>query len=77
MKVKCKSKRDGRYFWVIVGPGGHVITFERDVVWNAAGSMRQTEMWLHDLWLVHRGVRRPRRSRKTGAKPAPATTREE
>lgn len=55
MKVKCKSKADGRYFWVIVGPGGRVITFERDVVWNAAGSMRQTEMWLHDLWLCHRG----------------------
>lgn len=55
MKVKCRNKADGRWFWVIVGPGERVITFERDVVWNTKNSMRQSEMWLHDLWLVRRG----------------------
>lgn len=54
MKVKCRNKTDGRWFWVIVGPENRVITFERDVVWNSEGSMRQTEMWLHDLWLANK-----------------------
>jgi hypothetical protein len=55
MKVKCRNTADGRWFWVIVGPGGQVITFERDVVWHTSLGMRRTEMWLHDLWLMHRG----------------------
>jgi hypothetical protein len=55
MKVKCRNTADGRWFWVIVGPGGQVITFERDVVWHTSLGMRCTEMWLHDLWLMHRG----------------------
>jgi hypothetical protein len=54
MKVKCRNMADGRWFWVIVGPGERVVTFERDIVWSSANGMRQTEMWLHDLWLVHR-----------------------
>lgn len=57
MKVKCQNTADESYFWVIVGPGEAVITFERDVVWDLAGSRRQTEMWLHDLWLVQRAPR--------------------
>lgn len=55
MKVKCRNTVDGRWFWVIVGEGGQVITFERDIVWHTMGSLRQTEMWLHDLWLVRTG----------------------
>jgi hypothetical protein len=54
MKVKCRNIADGRWFWVIVGPGGQVITFERDVVWHTSLGMRRTEMWLHDLWLIYR-----------------------
>jgi hypothetical protein len=56
IKVKCRNTADRRWFWVIVGPGGQVITFERDVVWNTSLGMRRTEMWLHDLWLIHRGT---------------------
>lgn len=51
MKVKCRNEADGRYFWVIVGAGGVVITFERNVVWDFAHGQRQTEKWLHDSWL--------------------------
>lgn len=52
MKVKCRNERDGRYFWVIVGPDGVVLTFERDIVWDFTRSLRQTEKWLHDSWLM-------------------------
>lgn len=51
MKVKCLNQADGRYFWVIVGPGGVVLTFERNIVWDTARGQRQTEKWLHDSWL--------------------------
>jgi len=52
MKVKCRNRDDGRYFWVIVGPGGDVVTFERDIVWNTLARKRVTEKWLHDAWLM-------------------------
>lgn len=52
MKVKCRNEADGRYFWVIVGAGGVVLTFERNIVWDFARSLRQTEKWLHDSWLT-------------------------
>lgn len=52
MKVKCHNTSDDRWFWVIVGPGEQIITFERDIVWNTGRNLRQTELWLHDLWLV-------------------------
>lgn len=52
LKVKCQNTADQSYFWVIVGSGEEVITFERDIVWDSAGSRRQSEMWLHDLWLA-------------------------
>jgi hypothetical protein len=52
MKVKCRSTKDKRYFWVIVGPGDRVLTFERDIVWNTLRQKRQTEQWLHDAWLA-------------------------
>ncbi|NVD99199.1 hypothetical protein [Massilia sp. BJB1822] len=51
MKVKCRNENDGRYFWVIVGHGGVVQTFERNIIWNDARSRRQSEKWLHDSWL--------------------------
>jgi hypothetical protein len=51
MKVKCRNENDGRYFWVIVGADGVVLTFERDIVWDFTRSLRQTEKWLHDSWL--------------------------
>lgn len=48
MKYKCYLKEKDDYAWVIVGPGGNVITFEQGIVWNNG---RVTEKWLHDSWL--------------------------
>jgi len=50
MKVKCRNREDGRYFWVVVGPDRDVVTFERDIVWNTLARRRATEQWLHDTW---------------------------
>jgi hypothetical protein len=55
MKVKCRNLKDGRYFWVIVGPDLELITYERNIVWNFAAGYRQTEKWLHDSWLASTG----------------------
>ena len=49
MKVKCFNTADGRWFWVIVGAGDVVITFERDIVWLMDLGRRQTEKWLPQL----------------------------
>lgn len=54
MKVKCRNGADKRFFWVIVGPGETVLTFERDIVWNSLRQKRETEQWLHDAWLADR-----------------------
>ncbi len=54
MKVKCRNGADKRFFWVIVGPGETVLTFERDIAWNSLRQKRQTEQWLHDAWLADR-----------------------
>ena len=51
MKVKCRNKADGTYFWVIVGSDNSVIVFERDIEWDFIRAGRQTEKWLHDDWL--------------------------
>lgn len=54
MKVKCRNSEDKSCFWVIVGPGETVLTFERDIVWNSLRQQRETEQWLHDAWLAER-----------------------
>lgn len=51
MKVKCRDRSTGLYFWVIIAPDKSVIVFERDIHWNFAFGGRQTEKWLHDTWL--------------------------
>jgi len=55
MKMKCRNTEDGRWFWVIVGGGEQVMTFERDIVWITMPGHRQTEKWLHDAWLTDQG----------------------
>ncbi|MGC5327723.1 YcdB/YcdC domain-containing protein [Brevibacillus sp. SYSU BS000544] len=52
MKYKCYLNEKDDYAWVIVGPGGRVITFEQGIVWNNG---RVTEKWLHDSWLKPMG----------------------
>lgn len=53
MKVKTRHE-SGLYTWVIVGAGGGVVTYERDIAWNSDHSRRETAMWLHDVWVVAR-----------------------
>ncbi len=52
-KVKTRHN-SGRYTWVIVGAGNVILTYERDVTWDADHSRRQTAMWLHDRWITAR-----------------------
>jgi hypothetical protein len=51
MKVKMHHD-NGLYGWVIVGSDGQVITFERDIAWDAGEGRRGTQMWLHDAWIA-------------------------
>lgn len=48
MKYKCYLRDQDEYAWVIVGPGGMIITFEQGIIWDNG---RVTEKWLHDEWL--------------------------
>jgi hypothetical protein len=51
--MKVKNYHDnGRYTWVIVGEGGQIITYERDVSWDNSQARRTTAMWLHDAWVT-------------------------
>ncbi|WP_040879295.1 hypothetical protein [Marinobacterium rhizophilum] len=52
MKVKCRNRADGLYFWVVVGADDEIVTFERDVRWITFPGKRGTEQWLHDAWLA-------------------------
>jgi len=51
MKVKMRNKRDGLWFWVIVGADEEVMVFERDIYWISFPGKRRTEKWLHDSFL--------------------------
>jgi hypothetical protein len=51
MKVKMRNTADRLWMWVIVGPSGQVVTFERDIVWITMPGRRGTEKWLHDAWV--------------------------
>jgi hypothetical protein len=50
-KVKTRHL-DGRYTWVVLGDGPGILTYERNVRWDAAAGRRGTEMWLHDAWVA-------------------------
>ncbi|RVX40879.1 hypothetical protein EDD27_3320 [Nonomuraea polychroma] len=51
MKVKMRHD-NGLYTWVIVGPDGAVLTYERDITWDSSQGRRGTQMWLHDSWIT-------------------------
>ncbi len=55
MKVKARNLEDRLWFWVIVGPDGQPMVFERDITWITFPGHRQTEKWLHDSWLKKQG----------------------
>ncbi|MFE0426313.1 hypothetical protein [Streptomyces sp. NPDC058953] len=59
--AKVKSRHEnGLYTWVIVDDRGEVVTYERDIRWDAAGNRRATRMWLHDKWTAAREGSGPR-----------------
>jgi hypothetical protein len=51
MKVKSHHE-NGLYAWVIVGAGGEILTYERDIRWDSSAGRRGTQMWLHDSWIA-------------------------
>lgn len=46
--------RNGSYNWVAVGPGGRVVEFEREALWDDAHNRRATEEWNFDNWVLAR-----------------------
>lgn len=52
MKVKMYLPQTKLWAWVIVDGNGCIITFERNVSWDFVKMERQTQMWLHDKWLL-------------------------
>lgn len=52
MKVKFEIPSQNLWAWVIVTPDAHIQTFERNVSWNMKSMQRNTQMWLHDQWLM-------------------------
>lgn len=52
--VKMHNRADGSWFWVVVGSGGQVMLFERDLRWSNLRFARTTERWLYDDWRAGR-----------------------
>lgn len=52
IKVKYFMPKQNLWAWVIVDGEGNVQTFERNVSWNMPAMQRETQMWLHDKWLM-------------------------
>jgi len=48
------NDKDGTWFWVVVSGDGHVIIFERDIIWINFPGHRKTEKWLHDSWYLEK-----------------------
>lgn len=48
MKYKTYRQSLDDYAWVVVGAGGEIITFERDIIWRILRGGRVTEKWLYD-----------------------------
>lgn len=44
--------RAGHYTWVVVDTNEQIMTYERDVEWDAVAGRRRTAMWLHDAWIA-------------------------
>ena len=56
MKVKFYHRERNLWLWVIVNQNNKVICYERDVFWNFDQFRRDTQMWLHDHWLIAQGL---------------------
>lgn len=56
MKIKMFMPKHNLWLWVIVGTDHRVLTFERNISWDFDEMQRQTQMWLHDQWLLTQGI---------------------
>jgi len=54
MKVKMYVPETQLWAWAIVDKQGTVNTFERNISWDFEKFERETQMWLHNKWLVER-----------------------
>ena len=52
MKVKLYHPKTNSWTWVIVNRKGNIIAFEHHVFWNFEKGARETQMWLHDQWIL-------------------------
>jgi len=57
MKIKMHLPVTDLWVWVIVGIDNRVLTFERNVAWDFDVMQRQTQMWLHDDWLIAQDIK--------------------
>jgi hypothetical protein len=57
IRVKFFVPEEKKWAWVIVGRGGDIIAFERDIVWNTVLGRRSTEAWLHDEFVFEQLAR--------------------
>lgn len=56
MKVKMYVPEQELYTWVIVDKNSEVLVFERDISWDFSKFQRNTQMWLHDSWILAQGI---------------------
>jgi len=52
MRVKLFFTETQSWGWVIVGRGGALVAFEREVTWNTIMNRRSTPAWLHDPFVM-------------------------
>lgn len=57
MKVKMRfNDNSERYAWVIVDKNSEPHVFERNVFWDFNKMQRETQMWLHDGWIMSHDI---------------------
>lgn len=56
MKVKLYNCSSNLWTWVIIDAQGNVIAFEYNIFWNFSKGKRETQLWLHDKWLIEQKI---------------------
>lgn len=52
VRVKFHDATTNRWAWILVGRGGELVGFEREIVWNTVFVRRSTEAWLLDEFVL-------------------------
>ncbi|WP_335908154.1 hypothetical protein [Shewanella indica] len=55
VRVKAYNNSSSNWFWVVVGNGNQILSYERDVGWSYIRFQRSSEYWLDDQWLLNQG----------------------